>query len=408
MTFWLIALLIVAVVAALLVLALVRGRNAAGPAESFDLQVYRDQLKEVEKDLARGTLSEEDAERTRIEISRKILETDRKIQSGTTGGKAPKVATYAAIAATLAVLFGGAAYVYSLEGAPGYPDLPLKARIAASEKLMDTRPTQAEMEAEQPATPEGLNVDPRHKELVEKLRQVVEERPEDIQGLTLLARNEASLGNYQAAYAVQQRLLTAKGDAATADDYADLADMMSLAAGGYISPEAELALRGALSRDPQNGTARYYIGLMYAQGQRPDVAFRIWRDLLNDSTPAAPWVPLLRATLPELAQYAGVKYTLPPEADTRGPTAEDMQAAAQMSPEERMDMIRGMVNGLADRLATEGGTAAEWAQLIAALGNLGETDRAAAIWGEAQGLFAARPDDLATVRAAAESAGVAE
>jgi cytochrome c-type biogenesis protein CcmH len=85
-----------------------------------------------------------------------------------------------------------------------------------------------------------------------------------------------------------------------------------------------------------------------------------------------------------------------------------MANAADMTPQERMEMIRGMVENLNDRLANEGGTAAEWAQLIAALGNLGETDRAAAIWGEAQQVFAARPDDLGTVRAAAERAGVAE
>ena len=47
-------------------------------------------------------------------------------------------------------------------------------------------------------------------------------------------------------------------------------------------------------------------------------------------------------------------------------------------------------------------------QDFAALGVLGETDRAAAIWAEAQTVFADRPDALATVRAAAEQAGVAQ
>ncbi len=71
-------------------------------------------------------------------------------------------------------------------------------------------------------------------------------------------------------------------------------------------------------------------------------------------------------------------------------------------------MIEGMVEGLAERLANEGGTPAEWAQLIMALGQLGQTDRAAAIWGEAQQVFAANPQAMDTIRQAAERIGITE
>ena len=85
-----------------------------------------------------------------------------------------------------------------------------------------------------------------------------------------------------------------------------------------------------------------------------------------------------------------------------------MQAAGDMAPEDRQAMIEGMVAQLGDRLATEGGTAQEWAQLLTALGVLGRTDQARAIWTEAQGVFAADASALATIRAAAEGAGVVE
>jgi cytochrome c-type biogenesis protein CcmH len=78
-----------------------------------------------------------------------------------------------------------------------------------------------------------------------------------------------------------------------------------------------------------------------------------------------------------------------------------------MTPEERMDMIRGMVAGLSDRLATEGGSPDEWARLIRAYGVLGETDRAAAIWAEAQQVFPVE-EAIAPIREAARAAGVAE
>lgn len=57
-----------------------------------------------------------------------------------------------------------------------------------------------------------------------------------------------------------------------------------------------------------------------------------------------------------------------------GPSAEDVAAAADMDPGDRQAMIRGMVEGLRDRLYDEGGSVDEWARLIRALGVLGETD----------------------------------
>lgn len=72
---------------------------------------------------------------------------------------------------------------------------------------------------------------------------------------------------------------------------------------------------------------------------------------------------------------------------------------------DRQAMIEGMVEQLNDRLAREGGSAEEWARLIASLGVLGQTERARAIYGEAQGRFAGRAEDLAALKAAAEQAG---
>ena len=201
-----------------------------------------------------------------------------------------------------------------------------------------------------------------------------------------------------------------KGEAASAEDYATHADLMILAADGFVSPEAEAAINRALALEPRNGPARYYTGLMYAQSGRPDLAFRVWRPLLAESRPDAPWVPPINAQIEQVAQAAGIRYT-PPVANfapERGPSAEDMEAAAEMTPEERQEMIRGMVDGLGERLADEGGPPEDWARLINALGVLGERDRAGAIWTEAQTTFAGDAQGLATIRAAAQRAGVAQ
>ncbi len=406
MKFWLIALAICAVVILPLLIALLRKRPTATPAAAYDMQVYHDQLKEVDRDLARGVVSAEDADRTRLEISRRLLEADKTVQSATEGATAPRAVSYGAALFGVLLVMGGGLALYDQLGAPGYPDLPLQVRKDSAKVNHESRPSQTEAEEEVADLPGLSNPDPRLMELVERLRAVVQARPDDQRGLELLARNEAALGNFKAAYAAQSKLITLRGEAASGDDFAGLADMMILAAGGYVSPQAEAALTQALRRDNQNGTARYYSGLMFAQTGRPDLAFQFWRDLLENGPQDAPWVPLIRAQIGPLARQAGVNYT--PPAALPGPSADDMAATADMSPEERQAMIEGMVEGLADRLANQGGSADEWARLVMALGNLGQVERAAAIWREAQQVFAQAPaGELDKIRAAAQRAGVA-
>ena len=149
---------------------------------------------------------------------------------------------------------------------------------------------------------------------------------------------------------------------------------------------------------------------MRAQVGRPDRTFSLWAPLLDRSLPGDPWVAPLRAQLMQVASEAGEdNYALPDAADTApGPDADAVAAAAAMTPEQRQEMVRGMVAGLSDRLATQGGSAGEWARLIRAYGVLGETDRARAIWAEAQQLFGDRAADIEVLRAAAAQAGVAE
>lgn len=408
MWFWIIIGMLIALLASLFVLALLRGRDTGVSAAEFDLQLYRDQLEGVEHDLERGVVSKSEAARIKVEVSRRLLDADKAAQAAAAVSAAPRGVTYTAIVASGLVLVGSVA-IYLTIGAPGYPDLPLQLRIDNAESMRQERPEQTEAEASMPA---NTNVaDPRHEELVEKLRVAVADRPDDLKGHQLLAGNEAALGNYINAYRAHIKVVELKGDDANARDLADLADLMIMAAGGYVSPEAETALHRALEINPNEGKARYYTGLMFAQNNRPDMAFRLWRDLLDQSAPSDPWVGPIRGQIEEAAAWAGVDYTLSAASSApalAGPDADAVAAASEMSADERQDMIGNMVSQLSERLASEGGTAKEWAQLIGALGVLGEADRARAIWNEAQGVFAADEQALALIRAAAERTGVTE
>ncbi len=395
--FWAAAAAMATAVAAILIMTLRRAQPVEPAARAT--QLYRNQLAEVDRDVARGTLALSDAERLRTEIGRRLLEADR------ADSRAPSPQTSASVGAVAVVIMGLAASVglYALWGAPGYPDLPLAARLAQSDAAMANRPDQAKAVSEAPPAPPTPAPDAAFLELMDKLRATLATRPNDVTGLALLARNEAGLGNLAAAEAAQRRLIKAKADTASADDHAGLAEVMIRAAGGYVSPEAEAELVRALARDPKNGAARYFSGLMFAQGGRYDRAFALWRALIDEGPANAPWIAPIRAQIAEVAYGAGVSYDLPPE---QGPGADDIAAAAEMTPQERQTMIEGMVSQLSDRLASDGGPAEDWAKLIRALGVLKRTDDAKAIYSEAQTRFAGDGAALSFLSEAALDAGI--
>ena len=417
MIFWLTAAAMAIVVAAAILRPLLVRRNTlAEPPAAYDLRVYRDQLREVERDLARRVLTTDEGERLKTEIGRKILDADRSLSRQTAPrGDAPSPLLAGAVLGVL--LVGAAALYFGSEGRPAMADGPLKARIAAAEAKMANRPSQAEAEAKATPAPPQTPPDPQYLQLIDQLRAAVSRRPDDPQGLALLAEHEGRLGNFTAAREAQARLVAVRGDQADAMDHARLAGLMVEAAGGVVTKEAEAELDRALGIDPRNGQALYFRGLMFAQNDRPDLAFPIWRDLLERGPADAPWMAPVGALMPQLAWLAGHPSYQPPEA-ARGPMPGDammpdpdsaaIAAAGDMTPEERQQMIAGMVQQLEARLAAEGGTPEEWARLITSLVRIGNETHAREIWGEAQTRFATAPEAMAVVRQAAESVGLTE
>jgi len=392
MAFWIAVGFISSVVAGLVFIAARKPSEAQSPAAAYDLQVYRDQLSELDRDLARGTLSEAEATRARTEVSRRILDADRAIQASQRV-EVQSRRGLGLIGAGLVAMIGGAFWLYSVIGAPGYPDLPLNERIALIEEARENRPSQ-DMAEDQVAERPAPAVDPDRLALVAQLRIALESRPDDSEGLNLLAANEAMLGNFRAAHRAQSRLIGLLGEDVIGRQYIDLAEMMIFAAGGYISPEAEVALRMGLQMEPEDGTGRYYAGQMYTQQGRPDLALPIWSGLLSDSSPDAPWVEAIQLQIADVAFAAGVDLDPALLATPRGPTAADVAAAEGMDPADQQAMIQNMVAGLADRLATEGGTPEDWARLITAYGVLDQINSAQLVLDNAQVVFADRPDAL--------------
>lgn len=406
--FWILAAALTAITALAILSPLRRGRGGAAPAAAYDLRVYRDQLAEVERDLDRGVIGPDDAQRLRAEIGRKVLDADRRAALSAPAARSGR-ALWPAVA--LAAMLAGAVALYLREGVPGAPDMPLAERFAAADAAYRDRPSQAEAEAAAPArpAPDLSQADPEYLAMIDQLRDAVGRNPDDQQGLALLASNEMRLGNLAAARAAQQRLVDLRGDQADAVQLMQLATLMVDAAGGVVTPEAEAVLRRALTLDPTQPQARYLQGVLLIQNGRPDRAFPLWRGLLDEGPEGAPWIAPIRAAIQDLAWLAGddeYRAPAPPATDLPGPDADALAAAEDLSPEDRARMIQDMVDRLQQRLATEGGSPEEWARLIAALAMLDQRDQATAILTEARQRFGSAPDALAPIERAATEAGL--
>lgn len=406
--FWILAAALTAITALAILSPLRRGRGGAAPAAAYDLRVYRDQLAEVERDLDRGVIGPDDAQRLRAEIGRKVLDADRRAALSAPAARGGR-ALWPAVA--LVAMLAGAVALYLREGVPGAPDMPLAERFAAADAAYRDRPSQAEAEAAAPArpAPDLSQADPEYLAMIDQLRDAVGRNPDDQQGLALLASNEMRLGNLAAARAAQQRLVDLRGDQADAVQLMQLATLMVDAAGGVVTPEAEAVLRRALTLDPTQPQARYLQGVLLIQNGRPDRAFPLWRGLLDEGPEGAPWIAPIRAAIQDLAWLAGddeYRAPAPPAADLPGPDADALAAAEDLSPEDRARMIQDMVDRLQQRLATQGGSPEEWARLIAALAMLDQRDQATAILTEARQRFGSAPDALAPIERAATEAGL--
>ena len=387
MTFWIFALALSALVAAVVLRALLRTETAPGDVpDSPDVAVYKAQLAELDRDLARGVLPADEAERTRAEIARRLLAADAAARKKI--ATAPRWLTYVAAAVIALACIAGGYALYRWLGVPGYPDIPRAERLARADEMRATRPGQRELEAIFAAdlAAQMGEVPPEVEAELAELRAAAGRNPDDIATLRKLVIAEAGAGSFAAAARAQSRIVALTGGADIRDRIAEL-DMMVFATNFFVSPEAEALARQILEEDPDNVAARFHLGALYDRTDRPDLAMAYWAPIIAEATEPSLHVNLARSFIEDAAFRAGIDYRLPPAPWERGPSAADMAAAADMAPEDREAMIRGMVAGLEDRLATEGGPAEDWARLVTSLGVLGETERARAILAEARQAF---------------------
>ncbi len=375
MTLWLVFALMTAT-AAFAVLWPLSGRKTA-PGGS-DVVVYRDQLDEIARDRAAGLIGEAEAEAARIEVSRRLLAAadaaapETAIEASSAGSSLWR--RRATALAGLLLLPAGAAAVYLALGSPQLPGEPLAARLAAVDRNNSIASMVSQVEAH------------------------LERNPNDVRGFEVLAPIYLRMGRYADAVATRRKLIALSGE--SADREADLGEALTAAANGIVTDEAKNAFDSAVKLDAQQLKARFFLGLAAEQdGDKPKAA-TIWRGLLEQAPAGVPWIETVREAL------ARVGGTPPPVAAAPGPSAQEVEAAAGMSAEDRNAMIRGMVAKLADRLKQQSDDLEGWQRLLRAYMVLGERDKAVAAAADAKQALAGSPDKLRRIEDAAKDLGI--
>ena len=351
MLLWLVLGLMTALALAMILRPLLIGSGELRARAAYDSEVYREQMAELERDLARGTLDAASAEAARTEVARRLLAADAEL-----GGREQIAAGYrptantgrrrlAALALAIAIP-AAAAGIYWRIGSPNLPGQPFAGR-------------------------QGPGLEPTVVARIEAAIAGLDKRliadPKDVPALARLGRAYFALRRYSEAAAVFARArAVAPASASLAASHGEALVM----AEGKVGATARSAFADALKADPASVRARFYLGLAKAEDGDRKGALAVWLALEAESGASAPWRARLTRFIEATAKQAKIAPTelarLRAEAakkTVRGPGKKAIEGAARMSPAQRKKMIEGMVARLAARLGENPEDLAGWRRL---------------------------------------------
>jgi cytochrome c-type biogenesis protein CcmH len=335
MTLWFVFALMT--VAAIFAVLWPLSRRASAKIGGSEATVYKDQLAEIDRDVAAGMIGPSEADAARIEIGRRLLAAvDTELDLPTQANV--RLRRCAAVMALVGLPIVAAVFYLSL-GSPQLADFPLAERQRV------------------PSTNQPLD------NLVAQVEAHLEKNPTDGRGWSVLAPVLVRLGRYDDAVRAYRNSITYNGE--SAERRSDLGEALAGAAGGIVTSEAKAEFERAVALNADEAKPNYFLGLAAEQDGRNVDAASIWRAMLAKAPADAPWRPLVEAALVRVGDAAA-----PPLSDNA------MAAAKDMNETDRGAMIRGMVDRLATRLKQNGDDVEGWLRLVRAYMVMGERDKA--------------------------------
>jgi cytochrome c-type biogenesis protein CcmH len=268
-----------------------RKQTSANRSE-INLGIYRDQMQELDADLAAHTLSEAQYQKARDELEKRVLENT--LADDATDA-APASGRWIIVAAVIAVPVL-AISIYLFLGAPD--------GVNVQSMAVGPDMTQAQIE-----------------EMVAKLAKQLKEKPDDAQGWEMLARSYATLrrfGDSRDAYAKAARLTP--DNAKLLIDYADVLAMTN---GRNVVGEPEKLAQRALEIEPNNIKALALAATAAFQRTDYNRAIELWQRILKLVPPDSQVARAINANLSQVQGLSGQ-----PLAVSREPASREAPASA--------------------------------------------------------------------------------
>jgi cytochrome c-type biogenesis protein CcmH len=307
---------------------------AVGRQANPDTQFYREQIAEIDRDLARGVLLPNEAEAAKAEAGRRLLRaTGLQAEEAVAAVGEPALRRRrAASTLALSIIPLLALATYEIYGSP---------------QLL-SEPPGARMQPQQAGSSNLLGA-------VGEIEAHLAKNPQDGRGWEVIAPVYLRMGRIEDAVKAYESAI--RYQAPDAVRFANYGETLVLAKDGLISAEAHAAFEQAVKLDPSAPKAQFYLARAAVQDGQTDKAKTILQKLLASSPADAPWADAVRQEMAALGAPQSV-------------------AATAETPQVGPEAIAGMVAGLASRLEAQGGSAEEWARLMRSYAVLGQRDKA--------------------------------
>ncbi len=376
MIFWTLCALLTFVAVFAVLLPFMRSQaNAAGsvlPSDANDLEVYKDQLREIDDDETRGLISKQDAEAARVEVSRRILKLGS-MHAESPSTKSSKGLRLVAVASALAIPV--AAWTgYSFSGSPQMPDQPFGARL------------------EQVSGQSSIQV------LIAKTEQHLAANPQDGKGWEVIAPVYLRVGQFDKAAEAFQKSGQILGPSVRSE--IGLGEALAGLNGGVIGPDALAAFKRASDLAPNDPQPKIYLATELAQKGKFQEAKSAFEEILATAPQDAPWRGIVEESVAQLDE------TIKAPAGQPGPSQADVENAAGMSDADRTAMIEGMVANLDAKLKDNPADKEGWLRLIRSYTMLKKPDDAKAALARARTGLAGNEAALSEVKALAAEMGL--
>jgi cytochrome c-type biogenesis protein CcmH len=398
------------------------------------VSVYREQLAEVDRELANDAIDVAQAEAARNEIKRRVLVLQRDADVPIRNLALIERKFFAGLVGGVVVIGGALLYGFN-----GNPDLASASRSAGGPPShlpfnsdSQTTSVRGHLPSSASEAPALSSVD----DMIAQLAQRMTKTPNDADGWQMLGwsyfrtdRFSEAAKAYANASAIQPETAALK----TA-----WAEALIRASDGKVTQEALELCEAALRRDAKDPRARFIVGLAKEQAGDAKGAIDLWIALLRDAVPADEWESDVRQQTLELAKSNGIDVTarlpVPPsgpgilgklnldtvtsgarpvplsgsvaQTKVHQPTVADVKAAESMSDSDRVAMIRSMVDSLQTRLDANPRDSEGWIKLFRSRVVLGEAERAQTALARALQIFGDNSADRDRIAAAAREAGL--